>query len=133
MAKSLEEQLEDFFKNGQSNKAVIMVEKLEGQDAEMGKFRMEKLGDERFAGFVEMEKFAKTQKNIEFIRAASRGEMDSVIGFIEEGMDVNAEGPYGGTALKGAARYGNLEMVEKLLELGADVNKKDDQKRTQIR
>jgi hypothetical protein len=41
---------------------------------------------------------------------------------LEAGLDVNAVGGYHGSAIQGAAYFGNVEMVEYLLSNGADVN-----------
>ena len=45
--------------------------------------------------------------------------------FLEAGMDPNAAGKDGKTALMVAARGGYMEIVKLLLDKGADVNAKD--------
>lgn len=61
----------------------------------------------------------------ELREAASAGDVAKVKTLLDQGADVNAANPYGGTALTFAARRGNAEVVKLLLERGADPNRKD--------
>jgi hypothetical protein len=61
----------------------------------------------------------------ELRQAASAGDVAKVKVLLDQGVDVNAANPYGGTALTFAARRGNTEMVRLLLGRGADPNRKD--------
>ncbi len=54
------------------------------------------------------------------LHAIHRGRMDSVVALIEAGADVNVRAPGRLTALMLAAAYGHTEIVELLLERGAD-------------
>lgn len=56
----------------------------------------------------------------EFIGAATRGDLEQVQKFIEDGMDVNVQGDDGGTALHSAVFFGHAPIVEYLREMGAD-------------
>jgi len=58
-----------------------------------------------------------------FVRAAREGDRAMVVRLIAEGVDVNTEGPRGGTALVGAAERGHLDIARVLLEHGADPDK----------
>ncbi len=62
-----------------------------------------------------------------FLRAASTGDEVAVSTFIAAGMNPNVQEPTtGGSALISAATRGDLEMVNALLQGGADVNQKDE-------
>jgi ankyrin repeat protein/beta-lactamase regulating signal transducer with metallopeptidase domain len=54
--------------------------------------------------------------------AAYFGDVEKVERFLNQGVNVNAEGPYTGTALHIAAGAGQTDVVELLLAKGADVN-----------
>lgn len=58
-------------------------------------------------------------------RAASAGDVAKVKELLAAGVDVNAANSYGGTALAFACDKGRAEVVNLLLEHGADVNAKD--------
>jgi outer membrane protein assembly factor BamB len=61
----------------------------------------------------------------DFLAAARKGDAAAVKTLLGKGVDVNAKGPYGTTALALAADHGHLEVVKLLLEHKADVNGKD--------
>lgn len=62
-----------------------------------------------------------------FLRAASTSDEVAVRTFIAAGMSPNVQEPTtGGSALISAATRGDLEMVNALLQGGADVNQKDE-------
>jgi ankyrin repeat protein len=58
----------------------------------------------------------------EFITAAATGDIDTVRAAIEKGVNVNAFGVDGSTALFIAANWGYVSIVRALLEAGANVN-----------
>ena len=57
----------------------------------------------------------------ELLAVARAGKPDSVISYVTQGANVNAKDEYGHTALIGAARSGNLELVQYLEEHGAEL------------
>lgn len=61
----------------------------------------------------------------DLIDAAFRGDIVQLQSLLKKGVDVNAKGTNGETALWMAAGAGHTEIVEALLERGADVNVKD--------
>ncbi len=66
--------------------------------------------------------------NTQFDRAITVCNVDEIKHFIELGADVNSEDTYGNTPLIMACRYGHEDLVEYLVEHGADVDKKCDEK-----
>jgi len=68
-----------------------------------------------------------------FLRAASTSDEVAVRTFIDAGMNPNVPEPTtGGSALISAATRGDLEMVNALLQGGADVNQKDEKRFTAL-
>ena len=68
-----------------------------------------------------------------FLRAASTSDEVAVRTFIDAGMSPNIPEPTnGGSALISAATRGDLEMVNALLQGGADVNQKDEKRFTAL-
>jgi ankyrin repeat protein len=63
----------------------------------------------------------------DFLKAAGKGDHDTVADLIAQGIDLNLheEGGYGRTALIKACRHGHLGIVRLLLEEGARVDEKD--------
>ena len=57
--------------------------------------------------------------------AARKGDVTAVKAFLDRGVSVNAKARYDRTALSFAAHRGHLEVVQLLLERGADPNVKD--------
>ena len=57
---------------------------------------------------------------MELIEAVKSGNRESVRGLIEAGAELSRQDKHGWTALNWAAAKGNLEMIELLLERGAD-------------
>lgn len=58
--------------------------------------------------------------------AIARGDVETVIKFVEYGADVNERGANGMTPLMYAARYNQAEVVKVLLSKGAKTNLKSD-------
>ncbi len=68
-----------------------------------------------------------------FLRAASTSDEVAVSTFVAAGMSPNVKEPStGGSALISAATRGDLEMVNALLQGGADVNQKDEKQFTAL-
>ena len=68
-----------------------------------------------------------------FLRAAGSSDEVAVRTFIDAGMSPNVQEPTtGGSALISAATRGDLEMVNALLQGGADVNQKDEKRFTAL-
>ena len=63
---------------------------------------------------------------------AAHTRYDIVQVLLAAGSNVNAENPYGRTALMAAASRGNRDIVQSLLAAGADVNRKDHQGHTAL-
>jgi ankyrin repeat protein len=61
----------------------------------------------------------------EFLKAARKGDIETVKSLLAKGVDVNTKSNYGATALSFACDRGHTELVKLLLEKGADVNAKD--------
>jgi ankyrin repeat protein len=57
-----------------------------------------------------------------WIRASREGDVDTLIGMLDAGYDVNARDGYGQTALMRAAHAGRLDAVTRLVQRGADLN-----------
>ena len=57
-----------------------------------------------------------------FLNRVEVGSKEIIELFIKAGMDVNAKGNYGETALMLASVHNNIEMINFLIEKGADVN-----------
>ncbi len=75
-----------------------------------------------FSGMISMQ----AQDNSElFFRAARANDVKTLKEMLGRGFDVNTKNHYGVTALNFAADKGNLEVVNLLLEHGADPNLKD--------
>jgi len=58
----------------------------------------------------------------ELMKAAYLGEAKKVKDLVEKGEDVNAQDAYGWTAVRYAVRNRQLDSVQALLDMGADVN-----------
>jgi ankyrin repeat protein len=61
----------------------------------------------------------------DFLKAARKGDIETVRSLLAKGVDVNTKSNYGATALSFACDRGYTELVKLLLEKGADVNVKD--------
>lgn len=68
----------------------------------------------------------------DLIDAAARGDLVAVRARLAEGVDINAKGAHGKTALMNAASNGNAEVVSALLEKGADINASTNDGRTAL-
>jgi uncharacterized protein len=62
----------------------------------------------------------------EFLAAVESGDRETAIKLLAEGVDVNARGPDGTTALMWAAYQDDAELVRQLLAAGADVGARND-------
>jgi len=60
-----------------------------------------------------------------FVQKASEGDVQAVENFLLAGMDPNVTDEKGNTALISTAKEGHLEIVELLLEKGADIEGRD--------
>jgi len=60
------------------------------------------------------------------LAAAEADDRATALAQLREGIDVDARGPDGSTALLWAAYHGDLDLVERLIDAGADVNVKND-------
>ncbi len=56
------------------------------------------------------------------LEAAKRGDDRAVVGLLEHGADANAEAPDGTNALHWATHLDDLEMAQRLIRAGTDVN-----------
>lgn len=61
-----------------------------------------------------------------FVRSAEAGDLDAIGLFLAAGMDVNAVGERGTSALAAAARNGHIDVMQLLLNRGARVEQVDD-------
>ena len=87
--------------------------------------REEKPTPEQSKGVLKLRGYDYDEKS--FLRAASTSDEVAVRTFIAAGMSPNVKEPStGGSALISAATRGDLEMVNALLQGGADVNQKDE-------
>jgi ankyrin repeat protein len=84
---------------------------------------LEPLRDTRQTGSVSVE---------DFIEFAGMGDVDEVLGSLDQGMDVHAVNELGRTALMQAALYGRRKVVELLLDRGARVDRRDNEGRTAL-
>lgn len=84
--------------------------------------------------FVTMGVMASVEYEQQLLRAVSEEDFDEVTTLIANGTNVNAKDKnYNGiTALFLAVESGNIKMVETLLNFGAKVNVRDDEKRTPL-
>ncbi len=88
-------------------------------------------GDQR----SQEEKTATPQQQIseqQYFQAALNGDFNTLKKAIDNGMDVNATGQTGNTALMLAAYNGHKQIVDFLLQKGANVNKQDANQRTAL-
>lgn len=60
----------------------------------------------------------------DLLKAASSGDLGAVSAALEGGANVNAKDEHNNTPLNGAALFGHLDVVKRLLEAGADVENK---------
>ena len=68
-----------------------------------------------------------------FIGSAGSGDLQTVQELLDDGVDVNVHGSFGGpTALIVAARLGHVDIVKTLLAHGAEVNAEDDYGQTAL-
>ncbi len=68
-----------------------------------------------------------------FIESAGLGDVETMLVMLEEGVDVNVRGTFGGpTALIVGARLGHIDVVQELLARGAEVNAEDDYGQTAL-
>ncbi|ARU62771.1 hypothetical protein CBW65_18695 [Tumebacillus avium] len=74
-----------------------------------------------------------SQAEQQYVEKAANNYLPDVQADISNGMDVDARGEYGETALIAAAYKGHLQMVEYLLQAGADPDAKDDTWMTALR
>ena len=61
---------------------------------------------------------------LSFYKAAKAGYLERVIEIVEQGVDKNqVGGEYGMTALSVASKYDHIDVVQYLVEQGADIEK----------
>ena len=79
-------------------------------------------------GIVPLQSALADSKADTLVNVALNGKLEQVKTLIEkEGVDINAkESETGATALMGASGYGELEVVQYLINKGADINAKND-------
>src|SRR5712691_7562962 len=65
-----------------------------------------------------------TTADAALLKAASAGELGAVSQALEQGAHVDAKDEYNNTSLNGAALFGHLEVVKRLIEAGADIENK---------
>jgi ankyrin repeat protein len=70
--------------------------------------------------------------NEKLLIAAARGRQDKILKALEEGADVNHEGPSRNTALHRAADNGNEDIMKLLLEKGANINAQNEHGKTPL-
>ena len=63
---------------------------------------------------------------VQLHKAIERGNIEKIKGLLENGFDIQAKDKYSKTLLHVAALWGHKEIVEFLVEAGADVNAKED-------
>ena len=63
-----------------------------------------------------------TPEGVKLVNMAYRGDLAGVRAALEDGVDVHAQGVAGWTALHGAAKGGHAEIVQHLLNQGAEVD-----------
>lgn len=113
------------FIKGYQDIATLLLRKGAAQPNETDLRKLRTLG-ECLTKAVEHRLLSKTPKNIkdvnELISEAECGNASAVQEIIDTGIDVNLQNEVGTTALLDAAISGKKEVVELLLENGADVN-----------
>ncbi|MEW5925833.1 MAG: ankyrin repeat domain-containing protein, partial [Candidatus Zixiibacteriota bacterium] len=74
----------------------------------------------------------KDEINEALVTAASEGSLVEVLKLLAKGADINHVGDLEGgmTALQSAAKYGHADLVELLINKGADIEAKDNDGRT---
>ncbi|HEY9692719.1 MAG TPA: ankyrin repeat domain-containing protein [Oculatellaceae cyanobacterium] len=80
----------------------------------------DKYGEKELLNTIQRRQREQNQPVEDFIRAAMYGNLDDVEKAIAQGVDVNAIGSYGCTALMYAAFYGSIPVIQALLDAGAD-------------
>lgn len=81
-----------------------------------------KIGEKRIAKGIKI-KQKKRKKNTEnFIDAAMMGQVEFVQAAIKNGIDINAIGSNGKTALMYAALYGHIPIIKALIQAGANLD-----------
>lgn len=68
--------------------------------------------------------FYMDERDTDFVEASLKGRLDTVRALLNRGVNVNARGSNGFTALMMACWWGHLEVARLLLERGANVNAK---------
>ncbi|MBD2731102.1 ankyrin repeat domain-containing protein [Nostoc sp. FACHB-892] len=92
-----------------------------------------KVGEQRIARGIKI-KQRKQRKNIEnFIDAAMMGQLEAVQAAIKNGIDINAIGSNGQTALMYAASYGHISVIKVLIKAGANLDILSDEDITGVR
>jgi len=116
--------------------------------SDLEKNRLDKVGEEK-KGVVQMKKVVKALSilsavlvmvaftifgcaSASFYELAQRGDWIEVQNLIDKGVDVNAKGNDGKTALMHAVEQGNKEIVQALIVKGADVNAKGNDGKTAL-
>lgn len=64
-----------------------------------------------------------TEEEVDFIESAGRGDFENVLKYLEYNIDIDCQDCYGSTALIEAIIHDNIDMINFLLDKGADINR----------
>jgi ankyrin repeat protein len=84
--------------------------------------RADRDGEKTIQATIKRKEREKNKAVEKFIEAAMYGKLEKVRGAIADGINVNAIGSKGQTALMYAASYGHISIIQVLLDAGADPN-----------
>jgi ankyrin repeat protein len=79
-------------------------------------------GQSKEQAIQELEKLNVKFTPDDFVQSAEKGDLKAIQLFLNAGIDCNAQSATGVTALMAAARYGRVDVVNRLLEQKANVN-----------
>jgi len=84
-------------------------------------------GQSKEQAIQELEKLNVKFTPDDFVQSAEKGDLKAIQLFLNAGIDCNAQGVTGITALMAASKYGRLDVVNKLLEQKVNVDAHDKQ------